>query len=390
MNVAVESKYDEIINFKVPVLKDFDSLLRCHICKDILNVPVITPCSHTFCSVCIRDYLRNGNDQNCPLCLNDLNESFLRSELLLNEICKCYRMEIKNVLIEKLNTADATTKHKEPLNVHKRSFGGSVSEPFSFVKSQIPAKKQKTSSSSNTIIDMLSRKKQRVSSAALKVSDSVSKPVKEKSYCPVCNNQFSLKYLQEHHIDSCLNGSGGDKKEVINLADETQITTVASTPSEHEPKYLKSYLQSALQKNSSEKHLKLPNLQLNDITTSSLKQNLIKYNLPTTGSKFNLIQRWKQWDVLYTSNFIDNPSPLPMASVRNSLIQWDTLNNKIITTNSSGNNSNDLIAMLDNKKLDIKSDKFSRQNWECKYHNHYKRLIKVAKRKKNKEETVDI
>ena len=83
--------------FNIPRLKDFDSLLHCNICKDILNVPVLTPCNHTYCSRCIREYLRNCNEKNCPLCLNDLNESFLRSELLLNEICKSYKNEISQI-----------------------------------------------------------------------------------------------------------------------------------------------------------------------------------------------------------------------------------------------------------------------------------------------------
>ncbi|XBW38110.1 hypothetical protein QEN19_003704 [Hanseniaspora menglaensis] len=380
MNSAADKKYDEIVNFKVPVLKDFDSLLRCHICKDILNIPVITPCCHTFCSVCIRDYLRNGLDQNCPLCLNDLNESSLRSELLLNEICKCYRLDIKKVFIEKLNTNKENKQEPEIKNIisNKRKQNKLISDSFSLLKPQQSAKKQKTASGNNTIIDMLSRKKHQSPTIAQETPTST----KEKSNCPICNNKFSLKYLQEHHIDHCLSSLGTESKEIINLSDDNKKEIESSDLEEEEdPKYLKSYLQSALQSNLIPKIQKLPNLQLNDITTTTLKQNLMKYNLPVIGSKFNLIQRWKQWDVLYTSNFVDNPSPLPITSVRNTLIQWDALNNKAISANSS-NNTNDLIAMLDNKKLDIKSDKFSRPTWESKYKKHYKELIKVARKTK--------
>lgn len=49
--------------FSIPILKDFDALLHCNICKDILNVPVLTPCNHTYCSRCIREYLRNCNEK---------------------------------------------------------------------------------------------------------------------------------------------------------------------------------------------------------------------------------------------------------------------------------------------------------------------------------------
>lgn len=382
--MKLEKDYEKIINFQVPVLKDFDSLLRCHICKDILNIPVITPCSHTFCSVCIRDYLRNGNDENCPLCLNDLNESLLRPELLLNEICKCYKTEIKSVIVNKLNFSNNTIAVTEDIKVNKsstkRKLGNTLNESFSLLKQQQTSKKPKTGPNNNTIIDMLSRKKQKSSNIFHNLSDN---NTKEKSYCPICNNQFSLKYLQEHHIDNCLTTSSSDKNEIVNLSEDNlqqNDVTESDEEPEPEPKYLKNYLQSALQSNLHDQMPKLPNLQLNDITSSSLKQHLLKYNLPITGSKYNLIQRWKQWDVLYTSNYIDNPTPVPLSSIKNALIKWDTLNNKPITSNV--NSANGLASMLDNKKLDIKSEKFSRKNWESKNKRHYKRLIKIAKKQK--------
>ena len=414
MNKVVDKQYDEIINFKIPVLKDFDSLLRCHICKDILNIPVITPCNHTFCSVCIRDYLRNSNDLNCPLCLNDLNESSLRSELLLNEICKCYKSEIKRIFVDKLNTPNINTNHSQNISnnssiMKKRKMNKPIDKSFSLLKQQQINKKQKTGTNNNSIIDMFSRKKLKSTTTTPNVNNQNSK---EKSYCPICNNQFSLKYLQEHHIDHCLISGSSEKKEFINLSDTNkqddsiienneEIEEIKETEDieeieevkeaeeveeieENEPKYLKNYLQSALQSDSlNQKTQKLPNLQLNDITTTALKQHLMKYNLPTTGPKYNLIQRWKQWDVLYTSNFIDNPLPLPISSIKSTLLKWDTLNNKPIVSENGSSNSNDLMAMLDNKKLDIKSDKFSRKNWETKNRLHYKQLIKLAKRKKN-------
>ena len=45
---------------KIPDLEQWDTLLRCHICKDFLKVPVLTPCGHTFCSLCIRKYINNS------------------------------------------------------------------------------------------------------------------------------------------------------------------------------------------------------------------------------------------------------------------------------------------------------------------------------------------
>ncbi|RDA85132.1 hypothetical protein CP532_1573 [Ophiocordyceps camponoti-leonardi (nom. inval.)] len=43
-----------------------EASLRCQICKDFFATPMITSCSHTFCSLCIRRALLN--DGKCPLC----------------------------------------------------------------------------------------------------------------------------------------------------------------------------------------------------------------------------------------------------------------------------------------------------------------------------------
>ncbi|TRY61620.1 hypothetical protein TCAL_09103 [Tigriopus californicus] len=66
--------------------------LRCRICYDLYQAPVITGCGHHFCAQCIRNYL-NYKPQ-CPLCYQDTFEADLRPnrdfqailELLLERI----------------------------------------------------------------------------------------------------------------------------------------------------------------------------------------------------------------------------------------------------------------------------------------------------------------
>lgn len=59
----------------IPSLYQLDTLLRCHICKDFLKVPVLTPCGHTFCSLCIRTHL---NNQQIVLSAFSSSESLLK------------------------------------------------------------------------------------------------------------------------------------------------------------------------------------------------------------------------------------------------------------------------------------------------------------------------
>lgn len=57
--------------------------LRCHVCKDFYNSPMITSCCHTFCSLCIRRAL--NTDGKCPLCRATDQESKLRGNFAIRE-----------------------------------------------------------------------------------------------------------------------------------------------------------------------------------------------------------------------------------------------------------------------------------------------------------------
>lgn len=53
-----------------------DSSLRCQVCKDFFNNPVMTSCCHTFCSLCIRRCLSSTG--LCPTCRASDQETKLR------------------------------------------------------------------------------------------------------------------------------------------------------------------------------------------------------------------------------------------------------------------------------------------------------------------------
>lgn len=71
-------------------LAPIDASLRCQVCKDFYKTPMITSCSHTFCSLCIRRCL--ANDGKCPACRTSEQENKLRSnwsiEGLVDEFIK--------------------------------------------------------------------------------------------------------------------------------------------------------------------------------------------------------------------------------------------------------------------------------------------------------------
>lgn len=60
-----------------------EAALRCQVCKDFYKTPMLTSCSHTFCSICIRRAL--SSDGKCPLCRAADQELKLRSNWSMEE-----------------------------------------------------------------------------------------------------------------------------------------------------------------------------------------------------------------------------------------------------------------------------------------------------------------
>ncbi|XP_011634348.1 E3 ubiquitin-protein ligase RAD18-like isoform X2 [Pogonomyrmex barbatus] len=92
-------------------LKRIDELLQCGICYDYMDTSVITSCSHSYCSLCIRKYLHYKTQ--CPICYEETFEKDLRKNKLLDEIIVCYLdfkdKHGKKLYQEKLMTA----KHED-------------------------------------------------------------------------------------------------------------------------------------------------------------------------------------------------------------------------------------------------------------------------------------
>jgi E3 ubiquitin-protein ligase RAD18 len=80
----------------LPSLAPVDSALRCQVCRDFYNTPMITSCSHTFCSLCIRHCL--NNDAKCPTCRKGDQESKLRNNYVLEELVEAYKSARPNIM----------------------------------------------------------------------------------------------------------------------------------------------------------------------------------------------------------------------------------------------------------------------------------------------------
>ncbi|XP_063071411.1 E3 ubiquitin-protein ligase RAD18 isoform X2 [Engraulis encrasicolus] len=70
-------------------LKNMDTLLRCPICFDFLSIAMMSPCSHNFCSLCIRKFL--SYKLQCPVCNSGMTEQDLRNNRILDDVVKNFQ-----------------------------------------------------------------------------------------------------------------------------------------------------------------------------------------------------------------------------------------------------------------------------------------------------------
>ena len=66
-----------------------EAALRCQVCKDFYDTPMLTTCSHTFCSLCIRRCF--AADGKCPTCRANDQASKLRRNWVVQEIVDAFQ-----------------------------------------------------------------------------------------------------------------------------------------------------------------------------------------------------------------------------------------------------------------------------------------------------------
>lgn len=87
-----------------------ESALRCQVCKDFFDNPVITSCSHTFCSLCIRRCL--SSEGRCPVCRSSDQELKLRRNWAVQELVDAFRNARGSVLELARSAAAAAARER--------------------------------------------------------------------------------------------------------------------------------------------------------------------------------------------------------------------------------------------------------------------------------------
>ncbi|KAK4332730.1 RING-type domain-containing protein [Rhodotorula toruloides] len=104
---------DTASDFTSPSLSALESSLRCPICAEFFTAPVIlTNCSHSFDSRCLRDYL--AVHKRCPSCLAETDESRIRKNLALQEVLNAWQSAREEILRLEGAASSASTRAAAP------------------------------------------------------------------------------------------------------------------------------------------------------------------------------------------------------------------------------------------------------------------------------------
>uniref|UniRef100_A0AAQ4RWN4 RING-type E3 ubiquitin transferase n=1 Tax=Gasterosteus aculeatus aculeatus TaxID=481459 RepID=A0AAQ4RWN4_GASAC len=303
-------------------LKNVDTLLRCPICFDFLNISMMTKCSHNFCSLCIRKFF--CYKLQCPVCNTQATEQDLRTNRLLDDLVVNFQAAREQLSKANFDSPPMSPRTPAPA-VNGKAYRGRGQKGNSSVLSHFFQKRPKTSPTKETQRDgsvaqcaertkiqtacthnandadlhsatdqpsvvvkeepmdaeeasiqgLMSVKQEagvshglttKIETAHSSLPSSDVKPV-IKVECPVCSVSVSQQFINKH-LDTCL--TRGEKKESLRSSPGT-----ARRP--------------------------MTKLVYNLLSTLELKRRLKDCHLSTQGSRDQLIKRHQEFVQIYNA-----------------------------------------------------------------------------------------
>ena len=177
----------------LPAFEPLEAALRCEVCKEFYDNPVLTSCSHSFCSICIRRCI--STDGKCPTCKAATSADKLLPNYALREIVSRFqdaRPKVLELAKRDKDDPDAISENK------KRKLGDTdieEGEPVKSTKSwQTRSQSQRGNGTNVMPIEVPDSEDD---------GDATFDPELEgKVRCPMCNEPM-LEVQLWRHLDVC-------------------------------------------------------------------------------------------------------------------------------------------------------------------------------------------
>lgn len=371
--MAADKAFDDIadstdwLTTPLPGLAAVEAALRCQICKDFYNTPMLTSCNHTFCSMCIRRAL--AADAKCSLCRSVQEVSKLRSNWAMEEAVLAFVKTRADLLalarkpptvltveVPVAATSSSVSSPKHALDVEGEDedyAAGGEYQPAKRLRSS--ARKSKTRGAELTT--EMARQE-----ASFSEPSHHSAPVPDQTYndglvaCPICLER--MKEVQvDRHLDSSCPGTPQEQPQPPKQKSPSsrsqrngfQVLS-ASAPAPPKPE-------------------RLPTLSYSMLKDAALRKKLADLGIPANGTRQILEKRHQEWITIWNAN-CDSLHPKRKSELLQELEVWErTLGARAPTSSRS-------IHLGEQ----IKDKGFDHAAWSAKHDSSFQDLVASARK----------
>ncbi|CZT07402.1 related to DNA repair protein UVS-2 [Rhynchosporium agropyri] len=284
-------------------LAGVDSALRCQVCKDFYTTPMITSCSHTFCSLCIRRCL--NNDGKCPACRTQDQELKLRFNGAMQDLVEAFTKARPEVLEHARRPVESTLSKRDR-------------EEAELDEDEMPRKRTRSAGTRTS-----SRRSQPTPSQIIQDTDEEDEDfVPEDGYviCPVCSKQ-----VKETNINSHLDRNCAEEPRVTKFKTMGRISKQGSAqnllPITDVPK----------------RPERLAQINFSMLKENALRKKLGDMGISVAGNKPLMERRYTEWITLWNAN-CDARRPRTKTELKRELETWERTQGGRAQTSNYGQN----------------------------------------------------
>ncbi|KAJ5873952.1 uncharacterized protein N7529_002382 [Penicillium soppii] len=322
------------------LLAPLESSLRCQVCKEFFDNPVITSCCHTFCSLCIRRCL--SAEGKCPACRSPDQELKLRRNWAVQELVDAFQIARPSVLDltkrEAARQAQAEEQKQQPLQ--KKRKVSQVEEEAHVQETSSQGRRTRSQRGKPEVVDDSTTLRPAPEVIEDSQDDEEYFPEDGLVACPICNRKMKEEAVFPH-----LNVHQQEEE----LPAKTPIKP-ATFGFDKQPE-------------------RLPAINYSILKENALRKKLGELGIPAWGPKQLLHKRHTEWMNLWNAN-CDSKIPKSKRDLLQELDIWEKTQGGLATGPSPFVSSSNVMR----KDFDAKG-------WSSSHDDDFKRLIANARRK---------
>ncbi|EMC91958.1 hypothetical protein BAUCODRAFT_52670, partial [Baudoinia panamericana UAMH 10762] len=335
------------LNTPLKDIADLENALHCQICKEFYDTPMITSCSHTFCSRCIRTSL--STDGRCPACRTADQASKLRNNWALQEVVGAFQTARPAAISVARREQEQTRRPGK----RKRAVLDSDDVAQAQRVGRTTRSKSRRLAASQTSEPEVMEIEDTDEDASYEPQQPPEDGLVE---CPLgCGKRMKIEQV-EPHLDRCEE----ERKQ------EEQRRSAARRPPANG---VGSPGPSSRQKGTARPQERLAELNYSLLKEQPMRRKLEELGIPAWGSKQLMVRRHTEWVNLWNAN-CDSDHPRTKRELLHDLDTWErTQGGKASTANGGLANG-------------VMRKDFDGVGWASNHRDDFSRLIADAKRKK--------